>query len=119
VYAWRRAVAGQRGSDSRYLGQLLGTAASGMILPVSNAMTGPVASYLAEPSIDGRTAKLCRGSDQLSLWLWSRCRTRESGTWLRNRSGAESRQSDLVAGTGSAPGRKVTDGNRPCAMTIT
>jgi len=48
VYAWRRAVAGQRGSDSRYLGQLLGTAASGMILPVSNAMTGPVASYLAE-----------------------------------------------------------------------
>jgi len=47
--------------------EMLGTAASGMILPVSNAMTGPVASYLAEPSIGGRTAKLCRGSDQLSL----------------------------------------------------
>src|SRR6476661_2428528 len=42
--------------------EMLGTAASGMILPVSNAMTGPVASYLAEPSIGGRTAKLCRGS---------------------------------------------------------
>jgi len=72
------------------------------------------------PNLNRReNGKLCRGSDQLSLWLWSRCRTRESGTWLRNRSGAESRQSDLVAGTGSAPGRKVTDGNRPCAMTIT